>query len=341
MDATIGYLELIREDLLDAGAREARGGRARLPRVSGRTLAAAVAAITLLAAGSLGWWVTEGDRMERATPASDPGSVSATGSTGGGERLPTLFEDEQAGLADLDAGYSPLVPGTPPADVPSTTLPGEVTRVIRTAELGIVISRGSFDERFADAVDIASANDGFVSTSTSQQRAGNITMRVPSATFAETLGSLRELGDVQVQSVHGKDVTASYVDLHARLRIARSRREVLLGLMSEANSIEQTIRVQNALDETQLRIEELQGNLRLLDDRTSLATISLDLREQGVEPQAEVEKPSIPNAFERSAAGFVGVIAGVVIGLGYLIPVLLLALAGWFVVSRVRRRRTA
>ena len=111
--------------------------------------------------------------------------------------------------------------------------------------------------------------------------------------------------------------------------------------MNEANSIEQTIRVQNALDETQLRIEELQGNLRLLDDRTSLATISLDLREQGVELQAEVEQPSIPNAFERSAAGFVGVIAGVVIGLGYLIPVLLLGLAAWFVVVRVRRRRAA
>jgi hypothetical protein len=341
MESTIGYLELVREDLLDAGAREGQRSRIRLPGLQGRTIAAVVASVTLVAAGTVGWWVTQGDRME-SFPASDPGSVSATGSTGGGERRYSLFEDEQAlREGDLDAGYSPLVPGTPPADVPSTTLPGEVSRVIRAAELGLVIPRGSFDERFADAVDIASANGGFVSTSTSQQRAGSITMRVPSATFAEALGSLRELGDVPVQSVHGKDVTASYIDLHARLRIARARREVLLGLMNEANSIEQTIRVQNALDETQLRIEELQGNLRLLDDRTSLATISLDLREEGVEPQTEVEKPSIPNAFERSAAGFVGVIAGVVIGLGYVIPVLLLGLAAWFVVSRVRRRRAA
>ncbi|HSD48669.1 MAG TPA: DUF4349 domain-containing protein [Actinomycetota bacterium] len=213
--------------------------------------------------------------------------------------------------------------------------------MIRTAELGLVIPRGSFDERFADAVDIASANGGFVSTSTTRERAGTLTMRVPSDTFSEALRSLRELGAVRVQSVHGRDVTADYVDLHSRLRIARARREVLLGLMADATTIEQTIRVQNALDETQLRIEELQGNLRLLDDRTSLATISLDLREQGVEPQATVEKPSIPNAFERAVAGFVGVIAGVVIGLGYLLPVLLLALAGWFVVSRVRRRRAA
>jgi hypothetical protein len=69
--------------------------------------------------------------------------------------------------------------------------------------------------------------------------------------------------------------------------------------MADAVSIEQTIRVQNALDETQLRIEQLQGQLRLLDDRTSLATIGLRLREQGVEPESEVEKASIPNAFQR------------------------------------------
>ncbi len=340
MGATIGYLELVREDLLDAGAREGRRRRTRAPRpprVSGRSLAAAVAAVTLVAAGSLGWWVS------RDTNEPQPAEAGiATGATGGTAR-PAMGRNQAVPAPSTvvegsDDGLT--VPGLAPADLPTTTLPGELSRVIRTAELGLVIPRGSFDERFADAVDIASANGGFVSTSTTRERAGTVTMRVPSDAFDDALRSLRELGDVRVQSVHGKDVTADYVDIHSRLRIARARREVLLGLMAEANSIEQTIRVQNALDETQLRIEELQGNLRLLDDRTSLATIALDLREQGVEPQATVEKPSIPDAFERAVAGFVGVIAGVVIGLGYLLPVLILALAGWFVVSRVRRRHT-
>ena len=336
MEATIGYLELIREDLLDAGAREGQRTRIRLPWFSGRTLAAAVAAVTLLAAGTVGWFVTR--ETLTATPAYAPGSISATGSTGGVARRAVGREGEHAALVG-DQSSSPLVvPGLAPTDVPSTTLPGDVSRVIRTAELGLVIPRDSFDGRFADAVDIASASGGFVSTSTSRERAGSVTMRVHAASFADTLRELRDLGDVQVQSVRGRDVTADYVDLHSRLRIARARREVLLGLMADANSIEQTIRVQNALDETQLRIEEFQGNLRLLDDRTSLATISLDLREQGVEPQAKVEKPSIPNAFERAAAGFVGVIAAIVIGLGYLLPLALLGLAVWLVVSRVKRR---
>jgi hypothetical protein len=211
--------------------------------------------------------------------------------------------------------------------------------VIRTAELAIVIPRDAFDERFAQAVDVAEEQGGFVADSRSRSRSGSLTVRVPAANFAETLHALRALGTVEVESVHGRDVTAEYIDLHANLRIARARREVLLGLMADAVSIGQTIRVQNALGETQLRIEQLQGQLRLLDDRTSLATIGLRLREQGVEAGSEVEKASIPNAFERAAAGFVGVIAAIVIGLGYLLPLAVLGLAVWFVVDRVRRRR--
>ena len=215
-----------------------------------------------------------------------------------------------------------------------------MTRVIRTAELSVVIPRDAFDDRFGQAVDVAEEQGGFVADSRTRTRSGSLTVRVPAANFDETLRALRALGTVEVESVHGKDVTADYVDLHANLRIARARREVLLGLMADAVSIEQTIRVQNALDETQLRIEQLQGQLRLLDDRTSLATIGLRLREQGVEPGSEVEKASIPNAFERAAAGFVGVIAAIVIGLGYLLPLVLLGLVVWFVVDRVRKRRT-
>jgi hypothetical protein len=229
------------------------------------------------------------------------------------------------------------VPGLGPRD--GAESPG-LSRVIRTAELSVVIPRDAFDDRFGEAVDVAEEQGGFVADSRSRERSGSLTVRVPAPNFDETLRALRALGAVEVESVHGEDVTADYVDLHANLRIARARREVLLGLMADAVSIEQTIRVQNALDETQLRIEQLQGQLRLLDDRTSLATIDLRLREQGVEPESEVEKASIPNAFERAAAGFVGIIAAIVIGLGYLLPLIVLGLVGWFVVTRVQRRQT-
>lgn len=358
MDTTIGYLQEVREDLLGAALRgngRNRGGRRGRPsfgirdRFSTRSLVAVASVIMLVAAGTIGWWVTRGGLGGTRADSGTGGPAGSTGAGGGGNNqfirgsadvpapMPTTGYSSTFDALSSDEGLDLQMASL--SDVHGA-LVRELARVIRTAEIGLVIPPDAFDERFATAVDIASTQGGFVATSTTRERSGSVTMRVPAANFAATLRSLRELGDVEVQSIQGRDVTAEYVDLRARLRIAKSRREVLLRLMDRAISIEQTIRVQNALDETQLRIEELQGQLRFLDDRTSLATIRLNLREEGVEP-AEIQRASIPNAFERSFAGFVGVIAGVVVGLGYLIPVVGIGLLAWFVVSRVRRRRTA
>jgi len=325
MATTIDYLNEVHGDLLDAARREARPGR-RPPRrwVPSTGLVAAVVAV-FVAAGLIGVLVRSGGFASDSSPAAgSTGGAGATGATGSVASPPRAVEEPGLGYQGSGGNDS-----GPPL----------VTRVIRTAELSVVIPRDAFDDRFGQAVDVAEEQGGFVADSQTRTRSGSLTVRVPAANFDETLRALRALGTVEVESVHGKDVTADYVDLHANLRIARARREVLLGLMADAVSIEQTIRVQNALDVTQLRIEQLQGQLRLLDDRTSLATIGLRVREQGVEPGSEVEKASIPNAFERAAAGFVGVIAAIVIGLGYLLPLAVLGLAVWFVVDRVRRRR--
>ena len=321
MATTIEYLNAVHGDLLDAARREARAGRRPPARwVPSTGMVAAVVGVLVLA-GLIGVIArSDGFGSDEAGSMSAAGRAGATGTTGGvlPETVPGLGDDQ---TIHENAGQA------------------SVLRVIRTAELSVVIPRDAFDERFGEAVDVAEEQGGFVADSRSRNRSGSLTLRVPAANFDQTLHALRALGTVEVESVHGEDVTADYVDLHANLRIARARREVLLGLMADAVSIDQTIRVQNALDETQLRIEQLQGQLRLLDDRTSLATIGLRLREQGVEPESEVEKASIPNAFERAAAGFVGVIAAIVIGLGYLLPLLALGLLVWFVVVRVQRRR--
>jgi Domain of unknown function (DUF4349) len=328
MATTIEYLNAVHGDLLDAAERERRAARRPAPRrMPSSGLVAAVVSV-LVAAGLIGLIVrSSGFGSDEAGSLPAAGSTGGTGATGAPTEAPSQEVVPGEGLEDAGGGHAPA----PPA----------ISRVIRTAELAIVIPRDEFDQRFGEAVDVTEAQGGFVADSRSRTRSGALTLRVPAANFDETLHALRALGTVEVESVHGRDVTAHYVDLHANLRIARARREVLLGLMADAVSIEQTIRVQNALDETQLRIEQLQGQLRLLDDRTSLATIGLRLREHGVEPESQVEKASIPNAFERAAAGFVGVIAAIVIGLGYLLPLLALGLLVWIVVIHVQRRRAA
>jgi Domain of unknown function (DUF4349) len=330
MDTAIDYLNKVHGDLLDAAKRE----RAVLRPVPGRKPprewvgGLAVAAVCILvAAGLVGLLVRSS--LGTDDSAADAGATGATAATG------AFGETGETGAAEAPQP----TPGTVPEDAGGGGAASpSLTKVIRTAELSVVIPRNSLDERFAEVVDAADANGGFVASSLSRKRTGSLTLRVPAQNLAETLRALRGLGTVEVESVRGKDVTANYVDLRARLRIAKARREVLLGLQAEATTIEQTIRVQNELDETQLDIEAIQGQLQVLDDRTSLATVFVDLREEGAEPGSEVETASIPNAFEHAVAGFVSVIAAIVIGLGYLIPLGLLALLVWFVAVRIQRR---
>jgi Domain of unknown function (DUF4349) len=327
MDTAIDYLNKVHGDLLDAAKREGAvvrpAPRRKPPRQWVGGLAVAAVCI-LVAAGLVGLLVRS--NLGTDDSAAGAGATGATAATGAfGETGAAEAPEPTPGIVPEDAGGGG-------AATPS------LTKIIRTAELSVVIPRNSLDERFAEVVDAADANGGFVASSLSRKRTGSLTLRVPAQNLAETLRAIRDLGMVDVESVRGRDVTANYVDLRARLRIAKARREVLLGLQAEATTIEQTIRVQNELDETQLDIEAIQGQLQVLDDRTSLATVFVDLREEGAEPGSEVETASIPNAFEHAVAGFVSVIAAIVIGLGYLIPLGLLALLVWFVVVRIQRR---
>ncbi len=330
MDTDIRYLELLRRDLVDAATTQIVRRRQRSPEPGGprwhRLVAAAAA--TVVVAGLVGWFATNGGLS--GDGADQAPAAGATGSTGAAEATPAPAP------GTVTSGYI-----GDQVDDQGSANDDPLTRVIREARLSVVIPPDSFDDRFSEAVDVASTQEGYVATSTTRQRAGTLVIRVPAENFDETLGRLRALGNVTVQRISGQDVTAEYVDLQARLRIARSRRDVLLQLMEEAVTIDQTIRVQNALDETQLRIEQLQGTMRLLDDHVALATVEVSLREEGVETAEEVETASLPNAFERSVSGFVGVVAAIVVGIGYLIPLALLGLAIWFVVSLVRRRRSA
>jgi len=304
---------------------------------------ALVAAVVLVAAGVTGFVaLTADDAFEMRAAA---GATGATGATG-------VASDEVRGQAGGQDQWD--VPTTPaPAELgnlsahPATAeavLGPDTARIVKTAGITIVVPNGSFEDRFAEASDVAERYGGFVESATTRERSGSITLRVEADRFGEAMDDLRALGDPRSVTVRGRDVTASYVDLEARLRIATARREVLFDLMEQATTIEQTLRVQNALDDVQLRIEQIQGQLDLLDDQTSKATIEVTIREAGAPvelTQEEVEAPSVGSAWRHAIAGFFRALFAVLVGFGYLLPIAVLAVAVWGIVLLVRRRRAA
>jgi hypothetical protein len=282
--------------------------------------------------------ILRGDQAQEV-PASGP-VRAAPAPTAVGAPSDALYSEEGWRAADLAEQSSGEPESGDQAPVRGVSV-GDLALIVKTGRLSIVVERDTFATRMQDAMDVAVSNDGYVQSTTTQgDRFGSLVIRVPSDRFETTIRELKELGTkVEAQTISGDDVTAEYVDLRARLHIAKARRVVLERLMNKAVSIEQTIRVQNALDDVQLRIEQYQGSMNVLEDKVTEATIRLQIREPGVQPlEKKVENPSIPGAFDRAVAGFFAVIAGAVIGLGYLIPVLVLGVALFFAIRFARHR---
>ncbi|MDP9296747.1 MAG: DUF4349 domain-containing protein, partial [Actinomycetota bacterium] len=199
-------------------------------------------------------------------------------------------------------------------------------------------------DQFQKARDIADQFGGFVESSNIQPgKTGHLMIRVPARRFNAALDEFGKLGTLESQSVKGEDVTAQFVDLQARLSIAQTHRNVVLKLLAKAHSSNEIIRLQNLVDDAQLKVEQLQGQVRLIKNQTSKATIDLSLRKSGVALPVvgAVKHPGLGSAWAHAIAGFFGVVFAVVVGLGYLVPVAIVALIAYLIVRRLRRRPPA
>ena len=349
MNTDIEYLKTLEQDLEQAGKREqwmeSSGRKPRRSRVNWGMFTAAIVPV-LVVAGLIGWLTTGGIGSSDESAAGGGGdSIQRTTGRASGTAAPAAPQGADLSGRDPFTGF--LAPTDSAASVEQTTGPtdqtADVSKIIRDGTMSIQVAKDEFSEGFASVTRIAQNNGGFViSSQTRGQRAGTLTLRIPAKHFDDAMLSLREIGTVQAQSITGKDVTAQFIDLEARLRIAKERRTVLLGLQTQATTIGEVLTVQRQLDNVQLQIEQIQGNLNFIDDQVAEATVRVDLHEQDAAPDVEsnaVDNPSLGSAWDRAVQGFLNVISAVVIGLGYLIPLGILVLAGWLVTLAVRRRR--
>jgi hypothetical protein len=227
--------------------------------------------------------------------------------------------------------------------LPAIAEPGVDPKVIKTASMEVELADGTFDKAFRDASLVAVQHGGYIQSSSTSRfdeaRTASLVVRVPAARFDPALAAFRELGDVVAEDASGEDVSAQFVDLQARLRNWEAQESVLLRLMSEANTIDESIKVQRNLSDVQLNIERLRGQLRLLRDQTDLGTIGLTLTEgdQSALVEKQEDDSILGKAWRDAVDGFQNVLAATVIGLGYLIPIALLVLIVGFVVRRTRR----
>ncbi|MGZ4148720.1 MAG: DUF4349 domain-containing protein [Actinomycetota bacterium] len=355
MDTEIAFLRQLETDLAAAADREeAHGTTPYVPprrRRGGSWVkgTAAVAAVLVVAFG-VGTFATLNDGNQASMASSAAGEAVSGGS---GTTAPVIQQHQASDKNVLvPAAFPSASPGVPNGysvqgtnhAASANTSGADLTKIVRDGSISLTIPDRSFSQKFAQVTHIARSSGGFVlSTQTQGSGSGSLVLRIPAKHFDAVVLAVRQLGTVTSSQTTGKDVTAQYIDNQARLQILESHKTVLLTLMSRATTIGQTIAVENQLNDVQYKIEQIQGTLRYLDNQVAESTLTVDLREKDVQPAVvapnEVHNPSLGHALDEAVRGFLNVLATVLIGLGYLIPIGIVALLVFLVVVLVRRTR--
>jgi hypothetical protein len=243
------------------------------------------------------------------------------------------------------------VPAAIPSPIPArgapirlgANLPQLQQRIVKTAAISLELKKGTFAAQFQEASLIAGRHGGYVASSETTEgklQSGTLVVRVPADQFEVALSDLKGLGKLQSEHITGQDVTGQFVDLQARLRNWEAQETVLLRLMNKASTIDDSIKVQRQLQDVQLNIEEIRGQVHALSNQADLSTITISMAEAGALPAQPKSGSLLARAWHQAAHGFIAVIAAVVVGVGYLLPIglfLAAVVAGWFLIRRRRQ----
>ncbi|MGH9182927.1 MAG: DUF4349 domain-containing protein [Acidimicrobiales bacterium] len=319
-----------------------RAGPVRARRLHGRrqraVVATAVSVVVLAVAATLA-----GGRTTVDTAAGPP-----TVADEAVESRSALEARQSSGRADGSApAPSGAVGGQAAAEVGTRGLPafGGDARVVKTGSIELEVDGGRFGATVDRITGLATGMGGFVAETGTQESgeapSGTVTVRVPAERFEELLTQVRRLGDVRSATSQGRDVTAEFTDLDARLRALDATRSQLLTVLGDAEDITDILAVQDRINTVQVEIEQLSGQKRLLEDQTSFATLSITLSEPGADRPLGGRRSGLGEAWARARDGFVGGLERIVAGSGpvaitvlFLAVVALVLRGAWLLVRR-------
>jgi ACT domain-containing protein len=163
------------------------------------------------------------------------------------------------------------------ADVPKAA-----PQLIKTAQLDLTVE--SIDEMLPQVTAIAQQQRGdIISLQNSKpqnsrdRHTATLKMRVPQAQLDATLEKLAALGTVRNQSLSAEDVSQQLVDFQARLRNLRKTEEMLLKIMDRSGSMGDVLQVTQRISEVRSQIEQIDAQLKDLQNRVAYSTINLNI----------------------------------------------------------------
>lgn len=232
----------------------------------------------------------------------------------------------------------------------------DARKIIKNADLSMDVE--NFDESFRAIQQMVDRAGGFIQNSNSyvsrsnvgedgrEYKEGHVAMRIPNNEFNRVIAEIEKLGKVTNRSVFGNDVTKQYMDTEARLKSKKVQEERLLDILSKASKVEDILKIENELNRVRTEIEIYTSQLRDWDNLVEYSTINVFMRE--VEPKdKQVNPPKVGSLWDRVKRGFIvttnwmiDIVETLIVGVGYALPVIIMAGLGYFVWTRYRNSKS-
>ena len=188
----------------------------------------------------------------------------------------------------------------------------------------------------------STADDALQNVNAATTAAPTMVIRIGQAFIEvdQAVGSLSTIGKVETVNSTAQDVGEEFVDVSARVNNARRLENRLITLLStRTGKLDEVLRVERELARVREEIERYEGRLRYLSSRVATSTLTITVHEPAPILGNNPGENPIARALRRAWKNFIALVAGVIASLGVVIPLALVAVAGWVGYRRWRRRQ--
>jgi hypothetical protein len=227
---------------------------------------------------------TEARVNDRNFSVSSPKEASRVEAKAAAE-APALYESAPGRMAAGDkAAKATALAIQTGLNLPPGATPSIARKIIYDAQVELIVD--SVDPVAKKVGSLVQDARGYVADqnvtgSPGTQRSMRWRFRIPVEQFDSFVDSIVALGELERNNRTSQDVTEQYYDLEARIKNKRVEEQTLNKILQErSGKLEDVLKIEVELSRVRGEIEQFEGKIRVLESLSSLATLTLNIRER-------------------------------------------------------------
>jgi uncharacterized protein DUF4349 len=191
----------------------------------------------------------------------------------------------RAEMTLTDGSVTMLATATQPGAAGATAGPSAISRkIIYDAQVDVIVE--SVDPIAKRVTTLVQDARGYIAEQNVTGSPGSLRsmrwkIRIPVEQFDSFVESVVSLGELERNNRTSQDVSDQYYDIEARIKNKRVEEQTLNKILQErSGKLEDVLKIEIELSRVRGEIEQLEGKIRVLENLSSLATLTLNVRER-------------------------------------------------------------